>query len=184
MEKPTTPGGPNATPRPENSGPEQDLGATGVFGVVKTPEPVKRPEPEWSAAQDAPAYQSPEQFDRMRTAPPPLPLRSFAPPPKRPDDPPPASSPMGAMPTHGGFPPPQPATYPAGYETLAGSIPAPGGSMPQPALHAAVPSPMPLPRPPAPPAGGKLQKIVPVLLILMIVLLVALLIAGIFVMMH
>lgn len=41
MEKPTTPTGPNGSPWPEESGAEQDFGATGVFGVVKTPKPVQ-----------------------------------------------------------------------------------------------------------------------------------------------
>jgi len=41
MDKPTTPSGPNASPWPEESGSEQDFGATGVFQVVKAPEPVE-----------------------------------------------------------------------------------------------------------------------------------------------
>lgn len=52
MDKPTTPAGPDSTPRPEDSGSEQDFGATGVFGVVKAPEPAKRPEPGWGSAPD------------------------------------------------------------------------------------------------------------------------------------
>ncbi|MFY9856289.1 MAG: hypothetical protein WAK26_20685 [Terracidiphilus sp.] len=47
MEKPTTPAGPNASPRPEDSGSEQDFGATGVFGTMKTPEPAERPAASW-----------------------------------------------------------------------------------------------------------------------------------------
>ena len=43
MDKPTTPAGPNASnsPWPEDSGSGQDFGATGIFGTVNAPEPVK-----------------------------------------------------------------------------------------------------------------------------------------------
>lgn len=43
MDKPTTPTGPTASkpPLPEDSGSEQDFGATGVFGAVKAPERVE-----------------------------------------------------------------------------------------------------------------------------------------------
>lgn len=53
MEKPTTPAGPNAAPRPEESGSEQDFGATGVFGTVKAPEPVERPAASWGEEPDS-----------------------------------------------------------------------------------------------------------------------------------
>ena len=43
MDKPTIPNGPNASPWPEESGSEQDFGATGVFQAVKPPEPVNGP---------------------------------------------------------------------------------------------------------------------------------------------
>jgi hypothetical protein len=42
MDKPTTPDGQNPSPWPEESGPEQGFGATGVFRVVQD---VKKPEP-------------------------------------------------------------------------------------------------------------------------------------------
>ncbi len=53
MDKPTTPAGPNASPWPEESGSEQDFGATGVFGTVKAPEPVDGPAGSWREEPDA-----------------------------------------------------------------------------------------------------------------------------------
>ncbi|MGA9668436.1 MAG: hypothetical protein WBQ94_04465 [Terracidiphilus sp.] len=65
MGNPTTPGGPGGpkSPWPEDSGSDQDFGATGVFGTVKAPEPVREssksePEPDllakWAAEPPKP----------------------------------------------------------------------------------------------------------------------------------
>ena len=61
MEKPTTPGpNPLNSQWPEESGGEQNFGATGVFGVVKSPEPLKKPEVSPAPAPAAPVYRAPE----------------------------------------------------------------------------------------------------------------------------
>ncbi|MGP8270951.1 MAG: hypothetical protein ACLQLH_12835 [Terracidiphilus sp.] len=62
MDKPTTPAGPKApnSPSPEDSGSEQDLGATGVFGVVKAPEPVEGLAADSGAEPDAQGNRAPE----------------------------------------------------------------------------------------------------------------------------
>ena len=61
MEKPTTPGpNPLNSQWPEDSGGEQNFGATGVFGVVQPPEPVKKPEVSSAPAPAAPIYRAPE----------------------------------------------------------------------------------------------------------------------------
>ena len=96
MDKPTTPGGSNPSPWPEESGSEQSFGATGVFRVVETtaqsagspPEPwlqeLRAQEPPKPQPPPAPkplaepvvhkvvlgagAERSPELLDRMRLA--------------------------------------------------------------------------------------------------------------------
>jgi len=61
MEKPTTPGAnPLNSQWPEDSEGEQGFGATGVFGVVKPPEPVKKPEVIAAPTPSAPIYRAPE----------------------------------------------------------------------------------------------------------------------------
>jgi len=94
MDKPTTPGGSNPSPWPEESGSDQSFGATGVFRVVETTAPPAGSAPEpWLQelrAQEPPkplpppkplaepvvhkvvlgtgAENSPELLDRMRLA--------------------------------------------------------------------------------------------------------------------
>ncbi|MGB9406887.1 MAG: hypothetical protein WCA89_05080, partial [Terracidiphilus sp.] len=72
MDKPTTPAGPNASPWPEEPGPEQDFGATGVFGTVKAPEPVKGPAGSWGEEPDAQGNQATE-VAKPQPAPQPVP---------------------------------------------------------------------------------------------------------------
>ncbi|MGA2633234.1 MAG: hypothetical protein ABSF16_03290 [Terracidiphilus sp.] len=62
MDKPTTSAGPNApnSSAPEDSGSERDFGATGVFGVVKAPEPVEELALGSGAGPDAKGNRAPE----------------------------------------------------------------------------------------------------------------------------
>lgn len=59
MDKPTVPTGPNASPRPEESGSEQDFGATGVFQAVNIPEAVVEPLPGFGADPDVQGNRAP-----------------------------------------------------------------------------------------------------------------------------
>src|ERR1700683_1391113 len=62
MDKSTTPDGPNASnsPWPEDSGSGQDFGATGIFGTVKTPEPMKGQAADSGAEPDVQSNWAPE----------------------------------------------------------------------------------------------------------------------------
>ena len=96
-----------------------------------------------------------------------MPMPKFtAPPPPAP----PAMPAANAMPQPGGFAPPPPPQAPA--FPMNSAPPAP--PVPQP----------PAVKPPAPPAVGKLQQMVPLLLVMVIVLLVVLLVTVIFLMKH
>lgn len=107
---------------------------------------------------------------------------------------PPASSPVGATPPYGGYPPPQapqPPAYPMNYPPAAGGMHAPAVNMPPaPAMYAPAPPPMPAPSappapfPPAQPAGGKLQQMLPMLLIVVGVLFLILIVLFVFVLLR
>ncbi|MGD0901314.1 MAG: hypothetical protein ABR924_00105 [Terracidiphilus sp.] len=130
-------------------------------------------------------------------APPPPAPAPFSPP-AMPSYPLPAAPPMGgmpgmgAMPQPGVYPPPlpQPPAYPMSYAPPAAVMPAAGAGLPQPpGMYAPAPPPMPaapqaLPVKPPDAAPGKLQQLVPVLLVVIIVLLIALLVTVIFLMKH
>jgi len=120
------------------------------------------------------------QAPAVPAAPPaPPPQQSFALPaaPPMPSYQPPAPPPVGGMPGYGGYTPPapQPPAYPMNYAPPAMAAPVP------PPMRAPAP---PTPAPPPQPAGGKLQQMVPILLIVAIVLLVVLIVTVIFVMKH
>jgi hypothetical protein len=78
MDKPTTPGGSGGSnsPWPDDSGSNQDFGATGVFGAVKAPEPSRelsdsKPEPDLPANWN-PEPSIPRPVPQLPTAPAPV----------------------------------------------------------------------------------------------------------------